>query len=272
MANKTGIEWTDTTWNPVTGCTKVSQGCKNCYAERVWNRLSAPGQPYENRKFTDIRVHGDRLDAPLGWRQPRRVFVNSMSDLFHEQIDEDFIAQIFWIMGLASKHTFQVLTKRPERMMALMNSDDFADHATDMARECADLIWSPPNVWLGVSVEDQKTADARIPILLQTPAAIRFLSCEPLLGPIDIGFPFVSDNPWMTQQSIDWVIVGGETGPYARRMQADWAWSIRDQCIESMTPFFFKQWGEFSEVGYLCGKKKAGRELDGQIWEQYPDA
>jgi protein gp37 len=224
MANtNTSIEWTDATWSPVTGCTKVSAGCKNCYAERVFPRtygncqrckhaISAHDviqngrgacclcdcEAFVGRKFTDVRTHPDRLDQPLRWNRPRRIFVNSMSDLFHEDVSFEFIDKTFSVMAAASWHTFQILTKRPARMLQYV----------DKHRARLSLLsdqWPIPNVWLGVSVEDQKTADERIPILLQTPAAIRFVSYEPALGPVDFK-RWLYDNP-----RLDWVIVGGES-------------------------------------------------------------
>ncbi len=196
MSDKTGIAWTDATWNPVTGCSKVSQGCKNCYAEREWGRLSAnpKAMAYYGRAFTDIACHEDRLDQPLRWKKPRMIFVNSMSDLFHEDVPDDFIDRVFAVMALAENHTFQVLTKRPERMLRWFDPGfDNREHAVGQAmREIAAARggddaglpeWPLPNVWLGVSVEDHATADERIPLLLQAPAAVRWVSAEPLIGP-----------------------------------------------------------------------------------------
>ncbi len=200
MSDKTGIAWTNATWNPVTGCTKVSQGCKHCYAEREWARLSAnpKATAYFGLAFTDVACHEDRLDQPLRWEKPRLIFVNSMSDLFHEAVPDDFIDKVFAVMALAEQHVFQVLTKRPERMWRWFDPEhDNREHAVGQAmREIAASRgsndaglpeWPLPNVWLGVSIEDQATADARIPLLLQTPAAVRWVSAEPLLGPIEIG-------------------------------------------------------------------------------------
>ena len=226
------IEWTQETWNPVTGCTKVSPGCEHCYAERFSERFrGVPGHPYE--MGFDLTLRPERLDQPLRWKMPRRVFVNSMSDLFHEDVPDEFIDRVFVVMSITRRHTFQVLTKRAERMRDYCSSpatvgrivtdslelldgidDDVSHHhahfsaITDGLR-CIRL----PNVWLGVSVEDQKRADERIPLLLDTPAAVRFVSAEPLLGPIDFG---------RTLNEIDWVIVGGESGPGARPMNPDW--------------------------------------------------
>ena len=215
------IEWTDKTWNPVTGCTKVSAGCKNCYAERLFPR------PYPGRAFTDVRLHPERLRQPFHWRKPRRVFVNSMSDLFHEAGPDEFLDQVFAVMALRPRHVFQCLTKRPERMQRYLNSRaKSVEYWERQAREFGYTFkfqWEGevigtcpfplPNVWLGVSVEDQEAADARIPLLLETPAAIRFLSCEPLLGRIDLRLD--------QYKRLDWVIVGGESGPRARSMDLD---------------------------------------------------
>lgn len=245
---KSKIEWTDETWNPVTGCTKVSQGCKNCYAESVAQRFWAShyspvrmsdadmdGHEYRPRKFTDVQTHADRLDQPLRWRKPRRVFVNSMSDLFHEAVPAEFLDQVFAIMGLAVKHQFQVLTKRPERMRAYLNND--ATTLRVLARMQAgarvlgggvDLHWEIdgmlgfqlPNVWLGVSCEDQATADQRIPLLLDTPAAVRFVSCEPLLGPIDLGLQSATCScceRWPSR----WVRLHRPVGPDMRQLVGD---------------------------------------------------
>ena len=292
MSTATGIEWTDTTWNPVTGCTKVSAGCKNCYAERITERFG-------RQKFTDVVLHPDRLDAPLRWRKPRRVFVNSMSDLFHEALDFDFIAAVFGVMARASTHTFQVLTKRPANMsrwFKWINAEGTpslccASKLLDAEREhvgdsgpihCRwgpgpDAPWPLPNVWLGVSCEDQAWADERIPLLLQTPAAVRFVSAEPLLGTIDADrymlptFGRRSDAEWGCDtccnkdrcdkpmhyyrigcpackgtgavRRLDWVIVGGESGPGARPMDLAWARAIVDQCIRAAVPCFVKQLG-----------------------------
>lgn len=246
----TKIEWATDVWNPVTGCQKVSQGCKNCYAERLAGRF------WGDRKFTDVQVHPDRLDQPLKWRKPRRIFVSSMSDLFHEDVPTSFIGDVVDVMGSCPQHTFMILTKRPQRMADLWRINSAPGGV---------LSGGLSNAWLGVSAEDQKTADERIPYLLQTPAAVRFLSCEPLLGPIDLGFPFVSDNPLMVQRHVDWVIAGGEGGPGARPMHPDWARGLRDQCVSAGVPFFFKQWGGVR-------KKAAGRMLDGRTYDEFPPA
>jgi protein gp37 len=264
MADKSSIEWTDATWNPVTGCTKVSAGCKHCYAERDWARL-AHLPAYAGRAFTDVRCHQGRLDQPLRWRRPRRIFVNSMSDLFHPDVPNDFIHAVFAVMALARQHTFQVLTKRPERMAGYLRSiqDDckdkrpwidatgLIDYGTPAQRAFAinDAGWPLNNVWLGVSVEDQATANERIPLLLKTPAAVHWVSAEPLLGPVNLHA--VSHLGWGAAEvgerlaRIDWLVVGGESGPKARPMHPDWPRILRDQCASAGVPFLFKQWGEW---------------------------
>lgn len=270
---KTSIEWTDEVWNPVTGCTKVSQGCKHCYAERMAHRLAGRnGYPAAPHQF-DVTLHEDKLDEPLKWKKPRLVFVNSMSDLFHEKVPDAFIRRVWSVMARRDLHTFQVLTKRPKRMLAWVSRLVFP-----MRR----------NIWLGVSVEDQATADERIPLLMQTPAAVRFLSIEPLLGPIGLSnLLYMSEghcprcgNIWLgdaimmcrecgnlegitgDRRKIDWVIVGGESGPDYRPMQLDWARSLRDQCIAAGVPFFFKQGS-----GMRSGMNDV---LDGIEWKQFP--
>ena len=245
MSGKTGIEWTDAVWNPVTGCTKVSAGCKNCYAERDFHR------PYPGRDFTDVRCHPERLDWPLHRRKPLRIFVNSMSDLFHEQVSSEFIDQVLIVMASARRHTFQILTKRANRMLECLHNPAMGGYIWDLANRkhgpfMGDL-WPLPNVWLGVSVEDQKTADERVPLLLQTPAAVRFVSYEPALGLVDFergGFSLLSPCKSPTGKSwpgLDWVIAGGESGPGARPSHPDWFRSVRDQCQAAGVPFFMKQ-------------------------------
>ena len=269
MGDKTGIAWTDATWNPVTGCTKVSAGCKHCYAERVFPRAYAgqtidvalppegawrnPEMAKRPRRFTDVMTHPDRLDQPLRWRKPRRVFVNSMSDLFHDDVPDAFIAQVFAVMAGAWQHTFQILTKRPERMHRLIDSEVFYEAFSRAVYELFDdpgasADWWPlPNVWLGVSVEDQATADQRIPLLLETPAALRFVSYEPALGPVDF-VRAVNQLDWLSPASltpggIDWIIVGGESGPNARPFDVDWARNTIRQCRASGVACFVKQLG-----------------------------
>jgi protein gp37 len=384
MSDKTKIEWTDATWNPVTGCTKISEGCDHCYIDRT------PPFRIEGRQFvlhcprcaghgiidaaqhacpdctdgtvrgatvgatTGVRLHPERLDQPLRWQRPRRVFVNSLSDLFHADVPDEFIARVFAVMAYAYQHTFQVLTKRPARMRSLLRSQAFldlvSDRLTDMISDGVHLrgvplrveqlsgrrgdnLWHPgrwplPNVWLGTSVENQRWADIRIPQLMETPAAVRFLSCEPLLGPVDLTGSGTAQTYWLTGRpgwgpeevvgngyvvqpltiapSLDWVIVGGESGPGARPMHLDWARSLRDQCTGAGIAFHFKQWGEWAPYGvgagsaynehpyrYIgdpitsppwddrlpgrrvvkrVGKRAAGRELDGRTWDEYPAA
>ena len=230
------IEWTGVTWNPVTGCTKVSPGCARCYAERLARRLRAMGSPKYARGF-EVALHRETLDDPLRWRQPRLVFVNSMSDLFHDAVPDAFVEAVFRTMNAASRHTFQVLTKRPERAAALGRR----------------LRWTA-NVWLGTSVETEPYL-RRLEPLRRTPAAVKFLSLEPLLGPL----------PSLELDGVDWVIAGGESGPGARPLDPDWARAIRDKCARSGVPFFFKQWGGTQ-------RKKAGRLLDGRTWDELPAA
>lgn len=267
MADKTGIAWTESTWNPVTGCTKVSAGCKHCYAERDWQRLaSAPHTIYAGRAFADVRVHPERFDQPLRWRRPRRIFVNSMSDLFHEAIPDAAIDAILAVMLLAPHHTFQVLTKRPERMRAYFAAPDLYDRVLACANAVRAThprlgldsipIDNPASrfarhIWWGVSAEDQETADVRIPILLQVPVAHHWLSAEPLLGPLRLDqVPVVAEGPLRPHRlpsdrlpRLDWVVVGGESGPKARLCHADWITRIVKECAEAHIPIFVKQMG-----------------------------
>ncbi|MCJ7544364.1 MAG: phage Gp37/Gp68 family protein [Phycisphaerae bacterium] len=235
MGMNSQIEWTESTWNPVTGCTKISPGCAHCYAERMARRLHAMGQPNYCNGFR-VTVHERALDLPLGWRRPQVVFVNSMGDLFHEDVPFDFVRRVFDVMQRADWHVFQVLTKRSRRLADL-----------------APLLPWPDNIWMGVTVENAEYVH-RIDDLRLVPAAVRFLSLEPLLGPL----------PGLGLESIDWVIVGGESGPGARPMAEAWAQDLCDQCRQVGVPFFFKQWGG-------TNKKKAGRLLDGQTWDQMPE-
>lgn len=240
MSTVSSIEWTDATWNPVTGCTKVSPGCAHCYAETFAERFrGVPNHPYE--QGFDLRLWPDRLLLPLQWKQPKMIFVNSMSDLLHEDVPDAFIKEVFAVMAQASWHTFQVLTKRPERAAALSSR----------------LPWST-NIWMGTSIENQRFT-SRIRDLRATGARVKFLSCEPLLGPLTLDL-----------QGIDWVIVGGESGHGARPMRADWARSVRDQCQARGVAFFFKQWGAHDEQGVRRAKKVNGRMLDGRVWDQLP--
>lgn len=238
MADSSTIEWTDATWNPVTGCTKITAGCDNCYAERFAERFrGTPGHPFE--QGFDIQLRRERLGQPLLWRRPRMIFVNSMSDLFHKEVTFDFIDQIFDTMEAADWHTYQVLTKRSSRMR-------------DYLRVRYDGGRAPPHIWCGVSIEDVGSA-SRLRHLAEAPATIRFLSIEPLLGPVGK----------LELNGIAWVIVGGESGPRARPMESDWVRDIRDACLRQDVAFFFKQWGGFRP-------KSGGRELDGREWSQFP--
>lgn len=350
MADKSKIEWTDATWNPITGCTKVSEGCRNCYAQTFAERFrGTPGHYFEDG--FDITLRPDKLSLPMKWRRPKFIFVNSMSDLFHEQIPDAYIDEVFGIMLACEvlddhKNTFQILTKRPERMHryltqrspqelfsawalsanALVRVDGGDGPFSEaVATDSFERFWPLPNVWLGVSVENQQAADERVPLLLQTPASMRFLSCEPLLGSVELtrlgtdkayninalnGVMRANESntlnpePLMTIEKIDWVIVGGESGAYARPMHPTWVRSLRDQCVETGVPFFFKGWGEWMPVdepwkggstkdlraneqwlnadggqGFhgtgvwrtrRNGKRNAGFMLDGRTWYEYP--
>ncbi len=228
------IEWTESTWNPITGCNKVSPGCKNCYAERMALRLQAMGQQNYANGF-ELTLHEHMLERPLQWKKSQMIFVNSMSDLFHESIPLNYIQRVFDVMNRAHWHQYQILTKRSERLADVSSS----------------LNWGP-NIWMGVSVETQKYA-YRIDHLRQTDAHIKFLSLEPLLGPLTN----------LDLKGISWVIVGGESGPKARSLRKEWVIEIRDQCLTTKTPFFFKQWGGRN-------KKKSGRLLQGTTWDQMP--
>ena len=339
MSDHTAIEWTDATWNPLRGCSEVSPGCANCYAAGVAARFAGEGQPYEGLAQFDangkahwtgrIKLVEKALSQPLRWQRPRRVFVNSMGDLFHEDVSFHYIAKVFAVMALAKQHTFQLLTKRPRRMAdwfrwiaakwpdlglnSAADSDsnlvlqflDDADAGRQVSSDDFAPPWPLPNVWLGVSAEDQSRAEERIPALLATPAAVRFVSAEPLLGPIDLKSQI--SNP---KSQIDWVIVGGESGPHARSCHPQWVRDLRDQCFAAGAAFFFKQWGEWSECAktdggvYMLssdrpvkvvsadgasfdyrsnwdgrdgavamerrGKRSAGRLLDGREWSEFP--
>lgn len=238
MVAKSAIEWTDATWNPVTGCTKISPGCDHCYAERFAERFrGVEGHPYE--VGFDLSLRPERLSQPLKWRTPRMIFVNSMSDLFHKSVPEEFANRVFDTMEQADWHVFQVLTKRSSRMRSFINRR--------YPRSAA-----PPHIWLGVSVEDERRR-SRIDHLRSTQATVRFLSLEPLIGPVG----------HMNLDNIHWVIVGGESGPHARPMQIQWAREVRDQCVHAAVPFFFKQWGGIRP-------KSGGRLLDGREWNELP--
>jgi protein gp37 len=236
MAHRSEIEWTESTWNPVTGCTKISPGCKHCYAERMAERLHAMGQPNYRNGFR-LTVQPHMLELPLRWRKPQTIFVNSMSDLFHDEVPVEYIEQVFDVMRRASWHRFQVLTKRARRLAELGPR----------------LRWAS-NVWMGVSVENDKYR-GRIDDLRSTHARTKFLSLEPLLGPL----------PDLDLREIDWVIVGGESGPRSRAIDPAWVVDLRDQCRRAGVAFFFKQWGGKN-------KKRAGRELDGRTWDEMPSA
>jgi protein gp37 len=319
MSSNSKIEWTDKTWNPVTGCTKVSQGCKNCYAETFYERFHGKGS------FRNVICHEDRLAQPLQWKKPSMIFVNSMSDLFHEDVPFEFIHKVFVIMKAAYWHTFQILTKRADRMLEYFSADrpqKLDDASLSMMNERIYDIpsmvcyvqeqgikdFAPKNIWLGVSVEDQKSASERVLALSTVPAKVRFLSCEPLLGPVSL-YPYlnltVESRTGQPGSAIDWVIAGGESGHSARPMHPDWVRSLRDQCQSANVPFFFKQWGQWAphpnppqegiytgagiflqpngnwvEQGQWwsvkaqamdkVGKKKAGRLLDGVLHDEFP--
>lgn len=300
---KSAIEWTETTWSPVIGCTKVSQGCKHCYAEReVETRWSKnPKSIWYGRSFGDVLCREDAIGEPLTWRKPRRIFVCPRADLFHEAVPDDFILAVFTVMAACPQHTYQVLTKRAARMQKLLSAPFLPG-------------WPFANVQLGVSVEDQATADERIPLLLDMPAATRWISAEPLLGQIDlrrwIEIGGLDTDRGLSNPGLDWVVAGGESGPQARPMHPDWVRSLRDQCAAAGVPFLFKQWGEWVPSNTLpkdtllpshrwawanenggphptgfgqfkdehahhelmgrVGKAKAGRLLDGVMHDEYP--
>jgi protein gp37 len=337
VADGTGIEWTDATWNPLVGCTKVSPGCDHCYAETLVNRFAGHNVAFPN-SFDVVTMRDERmLTQPLRWKRPRRVFVNSLSDLFHADVPDEFIAQVFAVMAASPQHTFQLLTKRHARMRAFLRDvcRCGAGHppgvhlgtamAWAVSRANPDRIpgdfdeaslrespWPLPNVWLGVSVENQQWADIRIPALLDTPAAVRWISAEPLLGPIKLRASWVPLRGAVHLDGarvLDWVVVGGESGPGARPMHPQWARDLRDQCAVAEVPFLFKQWGAWSLGASVrpgerraivspdgphtrvepdvqvrqswifgsalmkhVGKKSAGRELDGRTHDGYPAA
>ena len=234
MAAKSAIEWTESTWNPLTGCTKISSGCKHCYAERMALRLQAMGQPNYARGF-ELGMHENALGLPLKWKKPQTIFVNSMSDLFHKAVPDEFILKVFDVMCRANWHRYQILTKRSDRLLELSPRLPWKHH-----------------IWMGVSVESLGYA-FRIDHLRKTGAMVKFLSLEPLLGPL----------PGLNLEGVDWVIVGGESGPGARPMDPAWVFEIREQCQTANVPFFFKQWGG-------TRKKKSGRELEGRTWDEMP--
>ena len=330
MSTDTSIEWATKTWGPVLGCRKVSAGCDNCYAIRTAHRLAhnpnrnladlyegLTARPDDGLDWTGVvRTIPERLRDPLRWRKPERVFVNSQSDLFHHDVPDEFIAQVFAVMALTPQHTYQILTKRHARMRALLTSHGFFDRVLVAANDLRVARGLPepdglfvlrmplPNVWLGVSVENQPWADIRIPALVDTPAAVRWVSAEPLLGSLDLSeyvtcgadWPGHTCNP--SCSLLDWVVVGGESGPGARPMHPAWPRELRDQCVAAGVPFFFKQWGawQFAAAGGThrvtyggecypqrptclmsneetvrrVGKKTSGRLLDGRTWDEYP--
>lgn len=323
----TAIEWADKVWNPTTGCDRVTPGCDNCYALTMAGRLKGmgsakyqtDGDPRTSGPGFGLAIHDDALSVPLLWRKPRRIFVNSMSDLFHPKVPSGFIAAVFAVMAGSPRHTYQVLTKRHGRMRSLLTSERFRELMVGAARKMyyemklplpGDMSWVWPlsNVWLGVSAEDQQRADLRIPALLDTPAAVHFLSCEPLLGPIDLD-RFLTlaprlDKGWCSTANrfmdrvddckcksshgntyghrIDWIIAGGESGRKARPVDQLWVRSLRDQAVTARVPFHFKQWGQWAPDGnhpdmtinhsmVLCrSKEEAGRVLDGRTWDEFP--
>jgi len=316
MGDKSRIEWTDATWNPVTGCTPISEGCANCYAKREAEGRLRGRCGYDKDEPFKVTLHEDKLDQPLRWQKPRRIFVCSMGDLFHDDVPRSWIEAVFNVILECRQHTFLILTKRPDRMRLLMKSFEAGSACNFWVGDESGADWvtqsfaeTLPHVWLGVTAENQQRADERIPILLDTPAAVRFVSVEPMLGPVDILDPLfaegkagsphldVLDARNLGMPSLDWVICGGETGQNARPMHPDWARALRDQCVAAKTPFFFKQWGEWGNIhdknapanlkgpkvryphdergGFVrmdkIGKKRSGRLLDGRTWDEYPD-
>ena len=331
MGDKSKIEWTDATWNPITGCTQISEGCANCYAKRnAEGRLRGKyGYPADD-PFR-VTFHVDKIDQPLKWSRPRKIFVCSMGDLFHEDVTDEMLDDVFDVMALASHHTFLILTKRPERMKEYLfmlpdrigYGDVFCEAVREIDQDDPDFTgavmnrWVKkalsveagveniakleqgfplPNVWLGVTAENQQRADERIPVLLQIPAAKNFVSVEPMLGPVDISEYLLGERGHASEapmlSPLDWVICGGETGANARPLHPDWVRGLRDQCQMAGVPFFFKSWGDWypnwSEmsrddidydkphvsVGRLsfvhCGKKQSGRLLEGRTWDEEP--
>lgn len=309
MGQKSDIEWTDATWNPVAGCSPVSPGCANCYAARLAHRFNTPSpkSPYHNLTRLqvnqtgkrsvlwtgDTRISESQLHTPFGWRRPRRVFVCSMSDLFHESVTNEFIAHVFSVMALCEQHTFLVLTKRAARMREWFQWVEEQAIVSNLTQTKAPVwrflavyghllpggnprdrgwrshlsaSWPLRNVWLGVSVENQAKADERVPLLLRCPAATRFVSCEPLLAPVDLtrieGIDALVPQAG-SRRSLNWVIAGGESGPGARPMDLDWARSLRDQCVAAGVPYFFKHVGGVQKGPY-------GRDLDGRTWDDAP--
>ena len=273
---RTAIEWTDYSWNPVTGCTPISEGCENCYARRMAQRLRGRFGYSADAPFK-VTLHPDRLEEPFRWHKPRKVFVCSMGDLFHEQVPDEYIAKVWEVMSNASQHTFIVLTKRPQRMKEFIERLGWYIHDREGNPTEAVLDkggkYTLKNVWLGVTVENQEQADKRIPILLQIPAVVRFVSVEPMLGPVDIyKYLDIYDPPTLSNPDgynpdkvlLDWVICGSETGPNRRPANIEWVRRLRDQCVSSGVPFFLKQ----MEIGNRVVKMP---ELDDQVWAQFPE-
>lgn len=315
MGDKTHISWSDSTWNPVSGCTRISDGCSRCYIERT-PPFRMAGRRFDREGVggtTGVMLHPERLGQPLKWRKPRRIFVCSLADLFHDDVPTQYIARVWATMATCEDHVFQVLTKRPARMRALLLSGAFREKVfTSTGLGMPDVLgdgWPLRNVWAGVSAESQEWADRRVPLLLDTPAAVRWVSAEPLLGPLDLTRFLEDDDAKYDVPALRWVVTGGESGPNARPMHPDWVRSLRDQCDAAGVAFHFKQWGEWAPFppaewrpgdvaidvdgsahtltsdGLEClsaevrrrsylmrrvGKKAAGRELDGRVWDQYP--
>lgn len=289
MSDNTSIEWADATWNPLTGCTKITKGCENCYASTFAERFrGTPGHYFETG--FDLKLRPDKLDLPLRWKKSRKVFVTSMGDLFHKDVPTDFIHQVLAVMAATPQHTYQILTKRAPRMRSILRDEcrcTNAGHQPGVHITSAidwvatphsplhipglpkglyhQIQWPLPNVWVGVSVEDQTQADRRIPALRETPAAVRWLSCEPLLGPVDLSehlvaaeaYPAFSGNAW-DRGDLAWIVAGGESGHGARPMHPDWARTLRDQAVAAEVPFFFKQWGEHLPVDVFADPTMAG--------------
>jgi len=299
MADRTKIEWATTTWSPITGCTPVSEGCEHCYARRMAQRLKGRYGYPEDDPFR-VTFHPDRLDQPLKWKKPRMVFVVSMGDLFHDDVPWEYIAAIHGVIAFNQQHNFLILTKRHERMAEFyfrFHNGNYVSNLNWWMNEACYRLPSDvtygirlrlkpeslplPNLWLGVTAENQQRADERIPILLQMPAAVRFVSIEPMLGPVDLTFinPFddfhtdALDTPDPSYK-LHWVILGGETGPGARPMHPDWARSVQNQCQAAGVPFFFKKHGDYNRkaqgLQFITDPDNAGRLLDGRLWEEYP--
>lgn len=284
MGKTTGIEWTDSTWNPIRGCSRVSEGCRNCYAESVAARFSGIGQAYEGlaeykggqpRWTGQVRLIEKHIEDPLRWKAPSKIFVNSMSDLFHPEVKDEWLMKIFAVMAQAPQHTFQVLTKRPERMLEVLANSEVSGYFQRSYGK-----WPLPNVWWGVSVEDQASANERLPLLIHCNAAVRIVSYEPALGPVDfaaaMGFNvdksvrLRSLTGPMGGALLHWIICGGESGPHARAMHPDWARDTRDFCASLGISFFFKQWGEWApwKPGFAAGEVRHMRARDGELFRE----